>query len=678
MSTFGLTKLQPIIQSMIDTSISLHFIFNIIERKSEINASENEGKIEVPLNTSRDITFDNVEFVYKSRETPNFNLVIPSGKITAIIGESGCGKSTVFKLIQRVYDPTKGRTLFGNDDVKTLNLKTYRSNIALVDQEPQLFLDTIEENIKFGNPNATDKDMEEACRIAIAYDFIQKLPEKFKSKEPLSGGQKQRVAVARALVSKAKILLLDEATSALDNQNEQEMIRALNNIKITMGLTIVVIAHRLSTVQQADNIVCMKHGQGIVEQGTHAELMAHDGLYRHFYMTQQNPIAPALTKEEKSTIIPTDTNENNNERTEQSTDVQQISITNNNSKLAMFLIEILKLNRSEWFYLCLGCIASLIYGAITPAFALIFSELYALFVEQDYQKQEVQARNYAIIIFFIGVLGGICQMSFTSSFSKSGEELTSKIRLMSFKAILKQEIAWFDQKENNSFTLINNLYTDSNALKSLNGMNIGIFFNAIGTIVTALVIAIRIHWQLTLIILCFAPVIILMSIFLQGQQFSTNIGNKNKVKLKTTSHAQEGNKCISQAIDNFRTVQSFSKEDVFINKCEQEFNQEFRESIYKILMIAFGNAIANSIMFFIHAAAFSYGSHLVKQKQISFVDVFRIFSVVTFAATSIGRTVALVPSFSKAKKAASKILKLNKQKSRIDPESCDGLILVRL
>ncbi|CAF3512044.1 unnamed protein product [Rotaria sp. Silwood1] len=186
--------------------------------KSEINASENEGKIEVPLNTSRDITFDNVEFVYKSRETPNFNLVIPSGKITAIIGESGCGKSTVFKLIQRIYDPTKGRTLFGNDDVKTLNLKTYRSNIALVDQEPQLFLDTIEENIKFGNPNATDKDMEEACRIAIAYDFIQKLPEKFKSKEPLSGGQKQRVAVARALVSKAKILLLDEATSALGKQ----------------------------------------------------------------------------------------------------------------------------------------------------------------------------------------------------------------------------------------------------------------------------------------------------------------------------------------------------------------------------------------------------------------------------------------------------------------------------
>ncbi|CAF2588564.1 unnamed protein product [Rotaria sp. Silwood2] len=344
------------------------------------------------------------------------------------------------------------------------------------------------------------------------------------------------------VIPSGKITAIIGGSGCGNNENEQDLIKALHNIKITLGLTVVVIAHRLSTIQQADNIVCMEHGRGIVEQGRHEELMAHDGLYKQFYMTQQNPIVSVVTKEEELTTTTININENNDGAMEQPTDVQRISPANDNSKVAMFLIEILKLNRSEWFYMCLGCAASLIYGAITPAFALIFSELYALFIEQDYQKQEVQARNYAIIIFFIGVLGGICQMSFTSSFAKSGEELMAKLRLMSFKAILRQEIGWFDRKENNIFTLVNNLYADINALKSLNGMNIGIFFNAIGAIVTAFVIAFRIHWQLTLIILCFAPVIILTSIFLQGQQFSTNIGNKNKVKTKTTSHAEKGNK----------------------------------------------------------------------------------------------------------------------------------------
>jgi hypothetical protein len=164
--------------------------------------------------------------------------------------------------------------------------------------------------------------------------------------------------------------------------------------------------------------------------------------------------------------------ENNIQEPKILNDENQKSTINNDNQMPMFLIEILKINRSEWFYLCLGCLSSLIYGGIIPGFALLFAELFALFVEPDYQKQELQSRNYSIIIFFIGIFGGICQMIFTSTFAKSGEELATKLRVMSFKTILSQEIAWFDRKENNIYTLINRLYTDINSLKGLSGSGV--------------------------------------------------------------------------------------------------------------------------------------------------------------------------------------------------------------
>ncbi|CAF4325445.1 unnamed protein product, partial [Adineta steineri] len=222
------------------------------------------------------------------QEAPILNklsLKFPSGKTVALVGASGCGKSTTIQLIQRFYDPEHGQVLLDGRDIKTLNVAWLRSQIGIVSQEPVLFTGSIEENIRFGNPNATDDEVQAAAKMANAHEFIMDLPENYKttSGDKLSGGQKQRVAIARALVSKPKILLLDEATSALDNTSERVVQDALDRAK--EGRTTIVIAHRLSTIRNADLIVGLERGQ-VIEAGNHDDLMAKKGLYYELVTAQ--------------------------------------------------------------------------------------------------------------------------------------------------------------------------------------------------------------------------------------------------------------------------------------------------------------------------------------------------------------------------------------------------------
>ena len=212
----------------------------------------------------------------------NINLMVPAGKVCALVGPSGGGKTTMFNLIERFYEPQKGKIEINNTDIRKFTLKSLRENIAEVSQDVFLFNGTIEENIKYGAPNATHEQVEAAAKAANAHDFIISFPNKYKSKVGeggalLSGGQKQRIAIARAILKDSPILLLDEATSALDTQSEKLIQAALKDLM--RGRTTFVIAHRLSTILDADIICVVKDGH-IVEQGTDAELVALDGEYK--------------------------------------------------------------------------------------------------------------------------------------------------------------------------------------------------------------------------------------------------------------------------------------------------------------------------------------------------------------------------------------------------------------
>jgi ATP-binding cassette subfamily B protein len=230
------------------------------------------------------ITFRDVRFGYTDSDTilKDVSFTAQGGRTTALVGPSGAGKSTVISLIPRFYDPAAGEILIDGQDIAHVTKQSLRNAIAYVSQQPYLFEGTIRDNIRYGRPDATDAEIEEAARHAYAHDFILAQPLGYdtpvgENGVTLSGGQRQRLSIARALVRNAPILLLDEATSALDTESEQAVQKALD--EAMSGRTVVVIAHRLSTVVRADKIIVMQAGQ-VVEEGTHAALAAREnGLY---------------------------------------------------------------------------------------------------------------------------------------------------------------------------------------------------------------------------------------------------------------------------------------------------------------------------------------------------------------------------------------------------------------
>jgi ATP-binding cassette subfamily B protein/subfamily B ATP-binding cassette protein MsbA len=252
---------------------------------------------EVPGGTSNEpfpknwdsIVYKNVWFSYQNNPVlKNFNLTIKRGQMIAIVGASGSGKSTVVNLLERFFDATEGKILVGGKDITQINLKELRSNIGLVSQDVFLFSDSIERNIWAGDFSKAPDKITSAARAANATNFIERMPDGFKSRAGdrgslMSGGEKQRVSIARAILKDAPILILDEATSALDTNSEQEVQRGLDTL--IEGRTTIVIAHRLSTVAKADMIIVMKNGE-IIESGSHEELIQKRGEYSQLHEIQ--------------------------------------------------------------------------------------------------------------------------------------------------------------------------------------------------------------------------------------------------------------------------------------------------------------------------------------------------------------------------------------------------------
>lgn len=246
---------------------------------------------------SAEVAFNNVTFHYPSRPdqaaTGNFVLKAEEGKVLALVGPSGAGKTTLFELLQRFYDPQSGSVTLGGVDLKQFDPKDLRDQMALVPQQPALFSHDVFHNIRYGNPNATDEQVIEAAKKAHAHDFIMNLPEGYNSflgerGVRLSGGQKQRIAIARAILKDPNILLLDEATSALDSESEHHVQQALE--ELMKGRTTIIIAHRLSTIQHADQIAVMDQGR-LIEVGDHQSLMQSCDLYQRLVELQFKHLA---------------------------------------------------------------------------------------------------------------------------------------------------------------------------------------------------------------------------------------------------------------------------------------------------------------------------------------------------------------------------------------------------
>ncbi|KAF6176963.1 hypothetical protein GIB67_027763 [Kingdonia uniflora] len=245
---------------------ALKAIFLILVRKSEVGPNDPNGI--KPEKINGDIELKDVDFAYPARPKQliftGLSLKVEAGKIMALVGQSGSGKSTIIRFVERFSDPLKGSVEIDGIDIKSYNLRSLRSHIALVSQEPTLFADTIHENIVYGKENATEAEIIKAATLANAHEFIRGVQ--------LSGGQKQRIALARAILKNPVILLLDEATSALDSKSESLVQDALE--KMMVGRTCIVVAHRLSTIHNSDSIAVIENGK-VVEERSHDELLTN-------------------------------------------------------------------------------------------------------------------------------------------------------------------------------------------------------------------------------------------------------------------------------------------------------------------------------------------------------------------------------------------------------------------
>ncbi|XP_005041072.1 PREDICTED: ATP-binding cassette sub-family B member 5 isoform X2 [Ficedula albicollis] len=700
---FSLGQAAPNLESVANARGAAYEVYKIINKKRLIDSSSKEGY--KPDKIIGEIEFRNIHFSYPSRPDAKIlkglNLKVQTGKTIALVGASGCGKSTTVQLLQRFYDPDQGEITLDGRDIRTLNTKWLRENIGIVSQEPVLFATTIAENIRYGREDISDAEIERAAKEANAFDFISRLPDKFNTMvgergAQLSGGQKQRIAIARALARNPKILLLDEATSALDTQSESIVQAALD--KARAGRTTIVIAHRLSTIRTADTIAGFEKGV-VVEQGTHSELMLQKGVYYSLVMQQgcsndaqddgtsedsegteaeeyedKNPMEELILEDHfETSVIPgrgsirrrssrykskRRSSKNPFEKKKKKKEVEEENLP------AVPYSKILALNKPEWFYVLLGMIAAAVIGAVNPTFAVIFGKIIGAFQERDPEKRSKNTMVLSLIFLILGVIILAAYIIQGIMFGKSGEALTMRLRSLSFRALLQQEIGWYDDQKNAVGVLLTRLATDASQVKGATGSRLALMTMTVVTLVTAIVVSFVYSWQLTLLVLACIP-------FVAG----ANAVNASSM----AGHAAEDQKALEEAgristetVENIRTVASLTKEEAFYERYVASLNHTYRKSLKKAPFYGFTYGIAQSSEYFINAAAFRFGAWLIANCLTNFENVFIVFSAVVFAAMNVGQSSSMAPDYGKAQISAQKIFQLLDRKPLIDSYSEQG------
>uniref|UniRef100_A0A672LW30 ATP-binding cassette sub-family B member 5 n=1 Tax=Sinocyclocheilus grahami TaxID=75366 RepID=A0A672LW30_SINGR len=638
--SFSLGQGAPNLESIAKARGAAYEVYKTIDMPRPIDSSSNEGH--KPDHVKGDIEFKNIHFSYPSRKDvkilQGMSLKIPHGKTIALVGASGCGKSTTIQLLQRFYDPGSGEVTLDGHDIRSLNVCWLRENMGIVSQEPVLFGTTIAENIRYGREDATDEDIERAIKEANAYDFISKLPDKLNTMvgergAQLSGGQKQRIAIARALVKNPKILLLDEATSALDTQSESIVQAALD--KARAGRTTIVIAHRLSTIRSADIIAGFSEGK-VVEQGTHRELMAKKGVYYSLVMQQVHVLMEMQM--ESGTF--------------------RRSLRRGKKAPEIPFTKILALNKPEWPYLLVGTLASLVGGAVYPCVAILFAKIIGVFAEVDPDVKRQKTMMFSLFFLLTGAVAFVTYFFQGFMFGKSGELLTMRLRCQAFNAMIRQEIAWFDDNNNAVGVLTTKLATDASLVKGAAGSRLGLATNTICALGIAVIVAFIHSWQLTLLILACVPFLTAAN-FIQMRAMSGHAS-------KDQSALEMSGKISTETVENFRTVVSLTREDVFFHKFIDSLSKPYQSSLCKAPIYGITFALAQAIPYLVNAAIFRFGAWLIARCYTEYENVFLVFSVIVFAAMNIGQSSSFAPDFAKAKVAAGRILLLLEKKPNID------------
>ncbi|CAF1024330.1 unnamed protein product [Adineta ricciae] len=663
---FQLGQAAPHIQALVQARATAFIVWQLIDAPCTIISNKKIGLTKKCL--MGDIQFSEVCFRYPSRpDTLVLNRVsfdIKPGQTIALVGSSGSGKSTCVHLLTRFYDPHAGSIKIDGISIKDYDLEWLRQQIGVVNQEPILFHGTIRDNILLGKQTATDQELEEAAKMANAHDFIMNLPQKYETQvdargATLSGGQKQRIAIARALIGNPQILLLDEATSALDNESEKVVQEALR--RAAENRTMLIIAHRLSTIRDADKIVVMHQG-AIVEEGTHASLTRLQGIY--YNLIKQNKLSETRDILEHHVYMNDESKEKRTSDMIPSKIMVEEEVMNRTTVRENTIWTILKINKPEWLLLLFGSLIAFINGANQPIGGILLSKMFSIFQECSNTVQEQRVLTIILLLLGLGVFTLIVMSLQNYLFIRSGEALVERLRLKLFDALLHQEIAYFDEPENNTGALCNHLANDTSAAQGVIGIYLSVMCQNAGALGVGLLLGFVFSWQLTLLVIGFLPLNILGGLL--QSRLMTGFERTNNEALV------ESWKISLETIQNIRTVVQLTKEKYFYEQYQQCLDTSYRSSIKRAHIFGLFYALSTSTFFFTLAALFALGAFLVEKDQITLEDVLLVFNCIVFGAQSIGQNVSMVLNFGPAKRAAKNILDVLTRQPIIDNRSSHG------
>ena len=565
MGIMGIGLTAPNIKVIQESCSATSDYFTLYEREPKMDYLQSQEKPKRE-NIKGKIEFKDVKFIYPSDSNKRLildglNLVFEPGKKIALVGESGCGKSTTVNLIERLYESTEGEILIDDIDIKKYDIKYLRSLIGYVQQEPVLFNKSIRENLIFGR-NEQLKELgnindliQEACDESYASEFISKLPDELDyivgiKGSKLSGGQKQRIAIARAILAKPKILILDEATSALDNKSEKEVQRALDNIS-KKNVTTIIIAHRLSTIKNAYLIYAIKGGK-VIEKGTHKQLLELNGYYAGLVKSQlaQDEIE---TKEEMEIKKDSGFNrKNTDEEIKFQTKEEEIYI--DSEKIKINPCRILKeLTKEHTFVLVLAIIGGALVGGSQPVNGLVMGKA-AMRLMSIYQTIRYdEGLKYGLIFLGIAIIQGLSNFLMIWMFARIGAILSRIYRKKILRKYLQLHMSFYDITKNSPGSLLTKLSIDTMQLNNLVLSILGSTTQCSFSFILGIILGCYYEYRLTLINFCFMPFIAAATIIRRGL-------NQNSGKKGIKANIEAGG-ILSECVTNTKTIYSFNFQD---------------------------------------------------------------------------------------------------------------------
>ncbi|XP_058079550.1 ABC transporter B family member 19-like [Magnolia sinica] len=661
-------------------------VFDVIERVPDIDPYNPNGRILSDVRGS--IEFIGVSFAYPSRpETQilrSIDLAVPPSKILALVGASGGGKSTIFALIERFYDPNKGTVFLDGRDIRTLQVKWLRDQIGMVGQEPVLFATSILENVLMGKENATKKEAIAACIAVNAHSFISNLPQGYDTQAgergvQLSGGQKQRIALARAMIKDPKILLLDEPTSALDAESEAVVQRAIDQISTTR--TTLVIAHRLSTVRNAHTIVVLDSGT-IAESGTHSQLIKRSGLYADLVKLASDNISSRVHN------YPTPSRHVTNKDKEESAyslyvkSMQEHSVyvkSMQENKVQFYeeekqqkrrekpnkipLSEVWKLQKPELLMLILGFLLGIHAGAILSIFPLLLGQALEIYFDGTPSKVKREVGYLALGLVGLG-FGCVVSMTGQQGFCGwAGTKLTKRVRTRLFQSILKQEPGWFDFDENSIGVLVSKLSIDCVSFRSVLGDRISVLLMGLSSAAVGLGVSFFLDWHLSLLATGLTP-------FTLGASYLSLIINIGP-KLDNSAYARASSIAAS-AVSNVRTVTTFSAQEQIVMSFDRALSEPRNKSTKRSQILGLALGFSQGGMYGAYTLTLWFGAFLVKKGYTSFGDVYRIFLILVLSSFSVGQLAGLAPDTSNAPVAVPGVLGIINRRPAISGDGRKG------